>query len=249
MGNPLDKLKESLAYRGTLGTLRFLALAPLNLVIQRTPLQHRLREFKDWRFDRRHNVDTDGSIQLAELDIDNPNREHGQRYEAVDPDVFRRMLAHLPIRREDFTFVDFGSGKGRALLLASEYPFRRIIGVEFSPRLNQIAERNVKTFRSGRQKCRDITAVCEDAIKFPLPPGDLLIFMANPFNEPVMARVLDNIRAAVAASPRRVFIIYSNPECAHLFERAEFLTRLTDRGWFSIYAVSTPAPADSGRAT
>ncbi len=241
MSNISGKLKESVRRRGVLGTARFVLTAPFNLIIQRTPLQHRLREYKDWRFDRKYHVDTDGSIQLSELDINNPNRQHGQRYEAVPADMFHYILAHLPeIRYRDFTFIDFGSGKGRALLLASDYPFKRIIGVEFSSQLDEIAKRNIHGYRSETQKCKEMTTVCMDAVNFPLPPGDLLLFMANPFNEPIMAKVLDNIKTSAEAHPREIYIVYSNPQCGHLFDQAQFLTTLTHKGWFSIYKHVAP---------
>ena len=55
---------------------------------------------------------------------------------AIEPARFRKVLASLQIAFHDYTFIDFGSGKGRALLLASEFPFKRIIGLEFSPELH-----------------------------------------------------------------------------------------------------------------
>jgi hypothetical protein len=245
MSNIAGKLRDSLSRRGVLGTARFLITAPFNLIIQRTPLQHRLREYKDWRFDRKHNVNTDGSIQLNALSIDNPNRQHGQRYEAVPADVFHHMLGHLPeIEHEDLTFVDFGSGKGRALLLASEYPFKQIVGVEFSFQLHKIAQGNIETYQSRTQKCKDLTSVCMDAVSFTLPSGNLLVFMANPFNEPVMKRVLGNIEASVNDQPRQIYIVYSNPQCGHLFDNAKFLTKLTHKGWFSIYQCTAPETVD-----
>ncbi|CAN5713964.1 hypothetical protein BH20ACI3_BH20ACI3_05140 [soil metagenome] len=235
------KVKESVKRRGVLGTAGFVLKAPFNFIIQRTPLQHRLREYKDWRFDRRYQVDTDGSIQLNELDINNPNRQHGQRYEAVPADVFHHMLAHLPeIGYQDFTFVDFGSGKGRALLLASEYSFKQIVGIEFSSQLDKIAKGNIDTYQSRTQKCKALTSICMDAVDFPLPSGNLLVFMANPFNEPIMAKVLGNIETSAEAHPCEIYIVYSNPQCGHLFDNAKFLTKLTHKGWFSIYKYTAP---------
>ena len=245
MINLTARVKDSIQRRGLLGTARFLLTAPFHVIIQRTPLQHRVREFKDWRFDRKHHVNTDGSIQLSNLDINNANRQHGQRYEAVPADVFHHMLGFLPpIEHEKFTFVDFGSGKGRALLLASEYPFKRIVGVEFSSQLDQIAQSNIASYQSQTQKCTSLTTVCMDAVDFDLPLGDLVVFMANPFNEPVMARVLNNIGRSGRIHPREIYIVYSNPQCDSLFESAEFLTRLTKKGWFSIYKLTAPKNAD-----
>ena len=68
--------------------------------------------------------------------------------------------------KEQLVFVDLGSGKGRTLLLASEYPFRRIVGVELSPKLHRIAKTNVEKFRSEEQRCRTFALHCMDAVRY-----------------------------------------------------------------------------------
>jgi hypothetical protein len=111
-------------------------------------------------FDREYGVDTDGKFggwtYLSDLDIPSPNWFDANDYAAIEPLRFKRVLAKLNIAFEDYTFVDYGSGKGRALLLASEFPFKRIIGLEFSPELHSIAEDNIRRCRSRPQKCREI---------------------------------------------------------------------------------------------
>lgn len=151
------------------------------------------------------------------------------------------MLKHLQIKHQEFTFVDFGSGKGRALLLASEYPFKQVIGVEFSPELNEVAQRNIQTYKSSTQKCKNLTSVCMDAANLTLPSDNLLLYMSNPFKEQVMTRILENIQKSMEAYPRELYIVYFNPQCDHLFDRTGFLTKIKDKGWFSIYTYNATA--------
>src|SRR5229473_3258379 len=42
-------------------------------------------------------------------------------YQATEPTLFREMLEALNIDFTQYTFIDLGSGKGRTLLMASEY--------------------------------------------------------------------------------------------------------------------------------
>ena len=126
-------------------------------------------EAADHAFDLQAGTDTAGIVRLESLSINSPNRTLGVHYQASEPDSFRRTIAALPLRHEDFVFVDFGSGKGRALLLASEFPFKRIMGVEFSDELSAIARENVASFPTEAQRCGDIEIVCEDAAEFELP--------------------------------------------------------------------------------
>jgi len=93
----------------------------------------------------------------------------GHEYFATDPWLFEQIMQALPIRFEDFIFIDLGSGKGRSLMLASDYPFRRIVGVEYLPELHRSAELNLGRYSGENQKCRRIECVCQDARDFDFP--------------------------------------------------------------------------------
>ena len=67
--------------------------------------------------------------------------------------------------------------------MASEYPFRRIVGVELLPELHQIAQENLARYKSESQKCFALEAVCGDAIDFAFPVEPLVIFLFNPLPE------------------------------------------------------------------
>ena len=75
----------------------------------------------------------------------------------MEPELFREIINSLRIDFREFTFLDIGSGKGRALLLAAEYPFRRIVGVELMPELNSMAEENIRRFASQKRPCGERT--------------------------------------------------------------------------------------------
>src|SRR3954452_4570322 len=100
-------------------------------------------------FDARLGVDTAGIVRLHELSFDSENKDLGSRYEATSPDYFDLVMSQLDLGDGDLTFVDLGAGKGRALLMAAQLPFRRLVGVEFSPELTAVADRNVAAWRAG----------------------------------------------------------------------------------------------------
>ena len=77
---------------------------------------------------------------------------HPKGYEPVTKEHMQALLAMLPrLKLTDFIFLDFGSGKGRALFVAAEHPFRQIIGVEYSREFHETAMRNVHTYRNPAQ--------------------------------------------------------------------------------------------------
>src|SRR5436309_2710964 len=106
---------------GPLGTAKYIANYPRSVI--RSFLIARRRNAVQANFDREFNVDTTGLISLSGLDIDSPNWVHGENYGPTSPATFETIMGALRIDVSDFTFVDFGSGKGAVLLYASAFPF------------------------------------------------------------------------------------------------------------------------------
>src|SRR3984957_2898222 len=128
-------------------------------------------------------------------------------YQPTEPAAFHEMLAtlqHSPnpdqtainqttINFRDFVFTDLGSGKGRTLLMASDYPFRRIIGVELLPTLHQIAQENLSKYHGETQKCFAVESVCADAVHFAFPAEPMVLYLFHPLPEAGLARVIANL--------------------------------------------------------
>ena len=123
----------------------------------------------------------------------------------------------------DYSFVDFGSGKGRTLLLASRYAFSEIVGVEFAEELHQIAAKNIHNYRASGMKCKDLRSEWTDAAAFEIPKNKCVLFFSNPFEPPVLKNVLDNIANSYKKNPRKMFLVYSEPEYRELFDRLDFV--------------------------
>src|SRR5262245_61303392 len=123
------RLQRSLSRRGLLGSLRQVYRKFRPRETDQAALAR--LEAAGLEFDRTHHVETTDPVALHQLEIRSDNWRFAGKYYPINPDEFRQMLAEVGADYSGFTFVDFGAGKGRALLLASEYPFAKIIGVEF----------------------------------------------------------------------------------------------------------------------
>jgi SAM-dependent methyltransferase len=145
------------------------------------------------------------------------------------------MLDRLHIDFSRFTFIDLGSGKGRALLLASEYPFRRIVGVELLPELHAIALRNISAYRSEGQRCPAIESLCMDALAFDFPDEPAVLYLFNPLPEPALAKVLDRLATSLSAHPRDAYVLYANPILEHLLSTSPSWRRLSGDERSAIY--------------
>jgi CelD/BcsL family acetyltransferase involved in cellulose biosynthesis/SAM-dependent methyltransferase len=179
-----------------------------------------------WRgrwFDWRNRIDTVERIAVADLpDIDAKLARHAVHYEATPISKFERAMRIVGGRAAGFTFVDLGSGKGRVLLLAARLSFRRVIGVEISPRLHAAARANVAAFQARHRDLASIECVCADASAYDLPDGDLLVFLYNPFDAALLARARDRMLAACARAARRLCVVYINPLHHASFEGDQF---------------------------
>lgn len=184
------------------------------------------RQAADNAFDRQYGVETGGVFRSRQEDVVGENWALGGNYQAVDPEVFLDALKAVSVPHPGFTFIDFGSGKGRALLLASGFPFRRIIGVEYCKTLNVIARENVKRFPAGMRRCDNIEIVDADATEYPLPNEPLLLFLYHPFAEPVMAKVARKAAESYRKNPRRIVLVYLYPYHAHLWEATRCFKRI-----------------------
>lgn len=181
-------------------------------------------------FDLEHNIETSQRVHASNLRVDSRNWMDGTNYDPTPVKLIRETIAALPINTAEFTFIDFGSGKGRVLFVASEFPFARIIGVEYGPELHEAACRNLQSFRSETQKCRRIEAVCQDMTVFPFPEGPLVLYFYNPAFAPIMR----TMSARITALSQECWVVYANP-------RYEVFESLNKVGQTNTYAIYTTA--------
>jgi SAM-dependent methyltransferase len=200
---------------------------PLRRLLEKVPGAHALYG-NGWDrvhpFDRAHGTDTSGCVAAAELPAGEAARAHAICYAGSQPSVLRQGLAELwPL--DSFAFVDLGCGKGRALLVASELPFREILGVELSAPLARIASRNAVLIARRFPKRTAIAVAVADASTFPLPAGNLVLFLYHPFSAALVARVAASVDAALASQRRCVYVVYYNPVAGHCFDASKRLRR------------------------
>ncbi len=230
--HPLGWIADVVRHRGFLGAVGYYGVAAFEFVRDLTPQRRRSR-YGDTDYDFDHNVDT----TWATVSFRTRLRElvSGAQYQASEPELFHDILRALPVSPEGFTFIDLGSGKGRTLLMASDYPFRRIIGVELLDELHRIAQQNIATYHSEQQKCFNIEACSYDAREFPFPREPLVLYLFNPFPDYVLRTVLDSLRANVESHPREVYVIYHNLVHENIFKSRSWLREVQKTYQFAIY--------------
>jgi hypothetical protein len=192
-------------------------------------------------FDEKYGVDTNPIIRRAALDVTEAMPSSYKGYMPSRVDVFQAALERLAghVALSDFDFIDIGAGKGRCLLLASSWPFRAIIGVEISPQLIGVAQTNIDAYSDASQACTSFTLVCSDILEYRFLPRASVLYMFNPFEQPVVATLLGNIERSLVASPRKLFLVYQNPLHGNVFDESSIFARRFEGTGYVVYETDT----------
>jgi hypothetical protein len=174
-------------------------------------------------FDRLHGTDTSGFIPAERLG-NSAFAGPAHCYCGSQPSIVRAALTLLPSLAY-YTFIDLGAGKGRAAMVASEFPLREVVGVELSVALAERARRNVAIYRRRHPDHAPIRVENTNAAAFRFPAGNLIIFLYNPFEEALVRRVVANLEQALSAERRSLFVIYYNPVYGLCFDASARLRR------------------------
>lgn len=192
-----------------------------------------------WWFDFTRHVHTSGWVFLSGLTLAVAGTDtgpSGSDYLPVRPAVARQAIERLPLQNHaEYRFVDLGSGKGRMLLVAAEYPFRTIHGIEFALELHRQAEQNISRYRHARQRCTELESINLDASEYRFPDGKLILYLYNPFGPEVLRKVLTNLEESIAQQPRHVIVVMVNPELASVTDSMPFLRLYFQTQRFRIY--------------
>jgi hypothetical protein len=148
--------------------------------------------------------------------------------------LIEKALARLDIDHRRYIFIDYGSGKGKAMLMASRYPFKAIIGLEYARRLHEIATDNCRTYRSMDQKCHSLQPILGDVLDYSPPSGPIVCFMCNPFDETTLRAVFKSWRMRYHSGEREIRVLYLN-----MRNIAESAKVLGEQDWLAPVARNT----------
>jgi SAM-dependent methyltransferase len=229
--------KENSSRDGFFLTFKRFVATLWEFVCESTPSRRRQR-YGDVEYDWDLRVDTTGATVGWR---DRLLGHFHSPYQPTEPALFREMLASLMLASakfdfREFSFIDIGSGKGRALLMAADYPFRRILGIELLPELHRVARENIGKFKSDSQQCFAIDCILGDAGEFVFPPEPTVLYLFNPLPESGLARMIGNLESSLHEHPRPVFVLYHNPLLEPVLTRSADFTRIAGTGQFSIFA-------------
>jgi len=152
--------------------------------------------------------------------------DHGTALVSTSKDFLKKLIDDLentiqkPINKE--VFIDYGSGKGAAIIHAKKLGFKQTIGVEFAKELNDIAVENIE-----KMSLSEVESIYADATSYQVPNNVSVIYFFNPFDKVVMEKVIDNLLHQKENFLNDVYIIYANASCTVLDEKLKLLKHIS----------------------
>lgn len=171
---------------------------------------------KEWQKERELGIHTFGAHAPDELSIEADSKLGGHLYQPSSSVLFEKAMNVLPFQLVDKVFLDIGSGKGRALILAAEAGFRKVIGVEYAAELSDIAHTNIERVRH-RFPTTEFQLHEGDALQYDIPEEVDVIYLFNPFDETATKELLKKVKPAFARM-KPLFLIYVHPVHCNVLE-------------------------------
>src|SRR5208283_1846153 len=204
--------------------MRFSILQTGNL---RSTTKRILSSFSDYLFDLKYGIDTFSWVELDDLKIDHNKKKRAKMYQPTCTIPLRQLLKELNIPRGK-VFVDLGCGKGIVLLVASEFGFKEARGIEISPVLSDIANKNCAIYKEKTKTGTGFIILRSDVIDYGLNDDEDVFYLFNPFDEYVLKQVLNKIAASLQRRNREIMIIYRNAVHESIIEKNGNFTKLMD---------------------
>jgi 16S rRNA G966 N2-methylase RsmD len=197
---------------------------------------------EDYCFEKWYGTNTSEIIEVQDLDITQRHKKHSFRYQPTRVRHFNKLMKILDLPAVS-VFVDLGSGKGRVLLMASRYGFKRIVGIEVSPQLCKIARDNVSIYEKRLKRPLNVTVVESDVLQYSISDDENVFYFFKPFDDYMMEKIIEKIKNSLLRNPRKVWLIFNNFQYNELIETDQQFERFREFAYggteFVVYVAKT----------
>jgi SAM-dependent methyltransferase len=204
----------------------FLWSNPVKPLLERVPVLRRV--YDGWAhvhpFDRAHGIEASGFEPTAEFAPGDVPASQVNPYGGSQPSIIRAVLGSLPDPAR-YAFVDIGCGKGRPLVVASEFPYLRVVGVELSPRLAQVARANAAAVAERHPDRTRIEVQIGDATAVSPPADQVVYFLYNSFGRQLVKAMVENVERQLQGGLKHAFFICYNPVFGEVLDQSPHFAR------------------------
>jgi 16S rRNA G966 N2-methylase RsmD len=162
--------------------------------------------FYEYLFDYVYKVDTNGYIELDDLQTITDTKD-ATKYQGSNYFILSKFFKKYKNSILNSTVVDFGSGKGRILIMAMKYNAKKCIGIEFAKELIDISKINLSKYKNNNNITTKDELILDSALNYKFSGDEDILFFYNPFNETILNPILNNI----LNSQNDPMVVYINP--------------------------------------
>jgi SAM-dependent methyltransferase len=199
---------RSLYYRGFINTFKLLSY--------------------EGKYEKQLGINTHSIVNLDGLTLAGDDSDQNHHYQGASYYILFSIFEKLPLETRGFPLIDYGCGKGRALFVAEQCGFTKLIGVDIAKELIEDANAN-KAVYVKKNKQSNINFLFKDATQYQIPNNAQIFYFFNPFGEEILQKVIDNIKLSVKANPRKIYCIYLNPKYNTVFLKNGFEIFYTEK--------------------
>ena len=171
--------------------------------------------------EKKYQIDTIRIDNLQHQKIKSNNLKHASIYQATNYFIIEKAFEFLRNDNANHYIVDFGCGRGRVLVVAAFYGFKKITGIDFGESLCREAELNIEKIKPLFPQT-NFEIICDDAVNYSIENDTNVFFFFNPFDEIVMLQIVKNILSSLKKNARKIYIVYINPLHKEIFLSAGF---------------------------
>lgn len=172
--------------------------------------------------EKKYGINSMAIERLNNVSVVGENIKHASIYQGANYFLLEKAFDYLKGLDATGHFIDFGCGKGRALIVAAHNGFNNLTGIDFAPALCEAAKKNIRDVQS-RFPLAQFDIIADDAANYKVKEKDTIFFFFNPFDETVMLAVVKNILKSLREKPRSIFVVYLNPVHKEIFLSAGFI--------------------------
>lgn len=192
---------RSLYYRGFINTFKLLTY--------------------EGKYEKKLGINTHSIVNLNSLTLAGENSEQNHHYQGASYFILFSIFNKLPEDIKNSNFVDYGCGKGRALFVAEQCGFTKLIGVDIAKELIDDANTNKLVYKKKNNQS-EFHFLFNDATTFQIPENTSVFYFFNPFGKDIMQKVIQNIKESLKQNPRKIYCIYLNPKYKSVFDHSGF---------------------------
>ena len=171
--------------------------------------------------EKKYKIDTVRIDNLQHQKIRSSNLKHASIYQGTNYFIIEKAFQFLKSENANHEIADFGCGKGRVLVVAAFYNFKKITGIDFAESLCREAELNIEKIKPLFPET-NFQIIYDDAVNYKIENETNVFFFFNPFDEVMMLQIVKNILSSLKKKSRKIYIVYINPLHKEIFLSAGF---------------------------